>query len=188
MAIKRTAALLAGIAAAALMLSGCGNKPPEKTIIANNTLPGTTAEPADETESGTSEKYLISCAEIAGKTLQADDIKIPQTMEVTDDTMLSEVMGYDMSIAEDYSVYTQLVSADLFELAVIRADDGNIDAVKKMLADRRDYLINQAAFYPAQVEAAEATIVSELNGYCFLICAAQSEAIEKHVLYYIMLN
>ncbi len=187
MTIKRSAVLLAGMAAA-FFLSGCGNKPPENTIIANNTLPGTAESPAGETQSSAPEKYRISCAEIAYKTLQADDIEIPQTMEVTDDTMLSEVMGYDMSIAEDYSVYTQLVSADLFELAVIRADDGNIDAVKKMLADRRDYLINQAAFYPAQVEAAEATIVSELNGYCFLICSAQSEAIEKHVLYYIMLN
>ena len=171
-----------------MLVSGCSNGAPEKTKIAENTLAVTSDTQADTQESAPLEKYRITCAEIAYKTLQADDTELPQTMEVTDETMLSEVMGYDMSIAEDSCVYTQLVSSDLFELAIIRADDGNIDAVKKMLADRRDYLINQAAFYPAQVEAAEATIVSEAEGYCFLICSAQSEAIEKHVLYYIMLN
>ena len=165
-----------------MMLSGCGET--EDTTTVYNSMK-TTAETKEPQEL---EKYIITCAEVAYRTISEYENELPNTMEVTDETMISDVLQYDMSIAEDYSVYTQLVSADLFELAVIRADDGNIDAVKKMLADRRDYLINQAAFYPAQVEAAEATIVSELNGYCFLICAAQSEAIEKHVLYYIMLN
>lgn len=187
---KRKTKITAAILAAAMILSGCGNGSPEKTKIAANTVSETTAAPAASETSGsdTRGKYMITCAEIAYKTLQADDIKYPETMEVTDETMLSEVMGYDMSLAEDSCVYSQLLSSDLFELAVIRADDENIDAVKKMLADRKDYLIQQAAFYPAQVEAAEATVVSELNGYCFLICSKESEAIQKHVLYYIMLN
>ena len=184
--IKNAAAALAAL----LLLSGCGTKPPEKTVIADNTVATTTAPAETSGISDTDElaKYRITCAEVAYKTLQADDIDYPPYMEVTDETMLSEVMGYDMSVAEDSCVYCQLVSSDLFELAVIRASDDNVDAVKQQLYDRRDYLIQQAAFYPAQKAAAEATIVSEQNGYCFLICSADSEAISKHILYYIMLN
>ncbi|MBQ9384261.1 MAG: DUF4358 domain-containing protein [Ruminiclostridium sp.] len=184
--IKSSAATLAAL----LLLSGCGAKAPEKTVIADNTVVTATAPAETSGTAGTGElaKYKITCAEIAYKTLQADDIDYPPYMEVTDETMLSEVMGYDMSVAEDSCVYCQLVSADLFELAVIRASDDNIDAVKRQLGDRRDYLKDQAAFYPAQAAAADATIVSEQNGYCFLICSKDAEAVSKHILYYIMLN
>ena len=152
---------------AALILSGCQNEAPEETRLSDTVT--STEKPASS--SGTLEKYMITCGEIAYRTIYDYDEKLPPVMEVTDDIMLTDVLGYDMSTAEDFSVYIQLVSSDLFELTVIRAESGELSGIKEMLEKRQIYLRDQAAYYPSQVKAAGSSIVGELNGYCYLICS-----------------
>ena len=169
---------------AALILSGCQKEAPDEAQISNTV--SSTERPASS--SGTLEKYMITCAEITYRTIYDSDEKLPPVMEVTDDIMLSEVLGYDMSITEDFSVYIQLVSSDLFELTVIRADSDNLPEVKEMLEKRQTYLRDQAAYYPSQVKAAGSSVTGELNGYCYLICSENADALEKHILYHILHN
>ena len=180
MKIKKAPLILAAL----MMLSGCRNSKPEKTVEIHNTVQTTTSETSAEEL----EKYIITCAELAYKTIHEFEDKLPTTMEVTNETMISDVMNYDMEIADDYSVYMQMMSIDLFELTVIRASEDNLSEVKQMLEDRRTYLREQAAYYPSQVAAADAAVVGEVSGVCYLICAENAADMEKSLMYYILRN
>ncbi len=176
--IKKAAAL----AMCTAMLAGCSDSRPAETTAVYNTVAATTAETSEL------QKYIITCAELAYKTIHESGEELPATMEVTDETMISDVLDYDMSKAEEYSIYIQMISIDLFELTVIRASEENIKDIRAMLEDRRTYLQEQAAYYPAQVAAADACVVGELNGCCYLICSDKAEALEKKLMYYILRN
>ncbi len=164
------------------VICGCsGAKDPEMSANVQ-TVPTTQTEQTSSAETTTFEKYIITCDEIAGKALSDKSIDHPRTMLVTDDVMMSEVIGYDVSLTTDYSVNIQLVSADLFELTVMRALETNGEAVLSMLNARRDYLIEMAAAYPNQIAAAEATIVGRVDDVYFLICSVNSKDLEKLVI------
>ena len=125
-------------------------------------------ENADETETQRLANVILNCG-----------VEFPATMFVDDPDMVKDMLGYDMADAEEYSIVTHLISAHLVEITIIKVKDGKMDAVMEMLNKRKDDLLNNVAFYPAQIEAAEATVVGNKNGYAYLICdkgAAQAEA------------
>lgn len=161
------------------MLAGC-NPAPETEIVAHTT--SVTTEFTEDVTSEPLEKYVITCDEIASRVMSGDSAEFPHHMAVTDETMISDVLGYDLSITEDHSINIQLVSADLFEFTLIRADSGSGDAVLQMLNERKDYLRERAAFYPAQVEAADATVVSHTGDIYYLICHKDAVSIEKALI------
>ena len=171
------------ILAAAAAISGCNGD--NEAGIADHTLSAGTDATVSETAQ-TFEKYVITCDEFAERVMSGDSAVFPRHMTVTDETMISDVMGYDLSITEDHSINTQLVSADLFEFTVIRADDENGEAVLKMLEERKDYLRERAAFYPAQVEAADAAVVSHTGDIYYLICHKDAKSIEKALITEVM--
>ena len=103
-------------------------------------------------------------------------------MFVDDPDMVKDMLGYDMADAEEYSIVTHLISAHLVEITVIKVKDGKMDGVMEMLNKRKDDLLNNVAFYPAQVEAAEATVVGNKNGYAYLICDANAAQAETALL------
>ena len=180
------------IAAAAVFFSGCGNSAAAGNAdVVYNTADTPETGPAPETAVTTEyvpQKYIITCSEIAYKLLSEYKNELPNTMEVTDDTMIAEVLRYDMELADDFSVYMQLISADLFELTIIRTSDKNAEAVDKMLEARRTYLRDQAAFYPEQVAAADAAIVGSIDDVHYLICSTKAEDMEKRLMYYVLRN
>lgn len=183
MEIKK-AALLAAVTVLSLSIAGCGNmEPAQQTETTANTSPTASSDPSEPKPLA---KYVMTCREITRFALDESGEDHPPYMEVTDETFLSDILGYDMSIAEDSSVNVQLVSTDLFELTIIRASEDNDDAVTDMLEAHRDYLINQAAYYPSQVKAAEATRVGKSGSYHYLICCEEPVGLEKQVLSYIL--
>lgn len=178
--LKRTKSVL--IAAAIVMLSGCAKEKEPETSANVQTVPSVTAENPSPTEASALEKYVITCDEIAGKALSDKKIEHPRTMLVEDDVMMTDIIGYDVSLTTDYSVNIQLVSADLFELTVMRVPEENSSAVLDMLNRRRDYLIEMAAEYPNQIAAAEAAIVEHVDDVYYLICSVNSKELEKLVI------
>ena len=93
-----------------------------------------------------------------------------------------------MSLADDYCVYMQMISTDLFEFTLIRAQSRNGNLITQMLEKRRDDLREKAAFYPQQVAAADATIVGSINDVYYLVCSENAEDIEKRVMFYVLRN
>lgn len=198
---------LSVILAAAMILSvaSCGKKNSETTTApesapqvtepetteAEETTEETTEAASEETsEEAPAEEEVPSEEENAAETetqrlanvVLNCGVEFPATMFVDDPDMVKDMLGYDMADAEEYSIVTHLMSAHLVEITVIKVKDGKMDGVMEMLNKRKDDLLNNVAFYPAQVEAAEATVVGNKNGYAYLICDANAAQAETALL------
>ena len=195
---KIIAALLAG--AMILSISSCGKKNEETTTPAATTPAETTteattteAETTTETEAATEEATDTSvpenedsaeaetndCEKLVNAVLNSG-IEFGATALVEDEELLSDVMGYDLDLIDEYGVATALMSVHLIEIAVVKPAEGKMEDVLKMFNERKEKLINELAFYPAQVEAAEKTVIGSKGEYAYLICDnSAAEAEEK---------
>lgn len=108
-------------------------------------------------------------------------IEFPAVMATEDEEML-ELMGYDLSLFEDYSVYTHVISAHLVEIVVAKPVAGQEQAALDVLNARMEKLKTEVAFYPEQQETAEKTIVGEKNGYVYLLCCGEPAEVETVLL------
>lgn len=194
---KIIAAILAG--AMILSISSCGKKNEETTTPAATTTAETEAEtttteaetttgtePATEEATDTSvpenedsaEAETNDCEKLVNAVLNSG-IEFGATALVEDKELLSDVMGYDLDLIDEYGVATALMSVHLIEIAVVKPAEGKMEDVLKMFNERKEKLINELAFYPAQVEAAEKTVIGSKGEYAYLICdnsAAEAEA------------
>lgn len=125
----------------------------------------------------TTDKTTEQAAEIV---LNSGDF--PLTIQIDDENMLSDTIGLNLNDIAEYTVYQQMLSVDLAELIIIKPKDGKIDAVKDSLYARKQNLIDTFAFYPNQKEPAEATVVGEKDGLCYLICCNDSAKAEEALL------
>ncbi len=195
---KIIAALLAG--AMILSISSCGKKNEETTTPAATTPAETTteattteAETTTETEAATEEATDTSvpenedsaeaetndCVKLVNAVLNSG-IEFGATALVEDEELLADVMGYDLDLIDEYGVATALMSVHLIEIAVVKPAEGKMEDVLKMFNERKEKLINELAFYPAQVEAAEKTVIGSKGEYAYLICDnSAAEAEEK---------
>ena len=105
-------------------------------------------------------------------------VEFPAMMPVEDDAMVTEFFGLTLENIEEYSINQQIISAVLAEVIVIKPAEGKEADVLAELDSRRTYLIDNAAFYPAQEESAAATKVGSAGGYVYLICHTEAAACE----------
>ncbi len=131
-----------------------------------------TQEPNDNVTQKTAE-------ELAKAVLNS--VEFPQTVNVTDKDIIGD-MGIDLSLTDDYAVIQQMLSVDVVEIIILKVKDGNMEQVIESLQNRKDSLINDFAFYPGQVEAAEATVVGKKWNVAYLICHKDAGTAEKTLL------
>lgn len=170
----------------------------ETTTAVSETAPETT-EATEDTEGTAPDEGMPdeSTPEEGGENTEQTDamkltaailnsgIELPAMTDVFEEEIISDVMGYDMSIAADYSVVTNIISAQLLEFVVIKPADGKEQEVMDMLNARMETLKTSVAWYPEQIENAEATIVGSYKGYCYLLCdklSADEEAALKSAI------
>lgn len=182
-------------AAMLIAVSGCSNNDNAET---STTTAAETTTTTTELTSGTTESEdapeaevttdapdeddadavaQTDCQKITDAVMKNDAIKDWATMQADDD-VLRDVLGYDTSLFEDYSVVMHLMSAHLIEITVVKPAAGQEDAALEFLNTRKDKLINEVAFYPEQQENAEKTIVGSYGGYDYLLCFGEPEALE----------
>ena len=117
------------------------------------------------------------CEELVDTVLNSVDF--PQTVEINDESRFEE-MGLDLSLTEDYAAVQQMLSVDVVEVIILKAKDGETEKLVEQLRARKDSLINDFAFYPEQVESANATEVGSEGNIAYLICHADAQtAAEK---------
>ncbi len=75
-----------------------------------------------------------------------------------------------------------LMSSHLIEISVIKPAEGKKQDVLDFFKNRKEQLINEVAFYPAQQENAEATVTGEKDGYVYLLCGFDSAEMEEALL------
>lgn len=110
-----------------------------------------------------------------------NSIEFPQTIEVTDESRIAE-MGIDLSLTEDYAVVQQMLSVDVVEVIILKAKDGETGRLEEQLEARKESLINDFAFYPEQVESANATKVGSEGNAVYLICHAEAATAEQKLI------
>lgn len=117
----------------------------------------------------------------AGELLEIvlNSVQFPQLVEVTDEDRIFGELGIDLSLVEEYAIVQQMLSVDICEVIVLIAKDGGaVGELEAVLEARKESLINDFAFYPNQVEWAEATEVGSVKNVVYLICheeAAEAE-------------
>lgn len=110
-----------------------------------------------------------------------NSIEFPPTIEVTDESAFEE-MGIDLSFTEDHAAVKQMLSVDVVEVIILKVKDGEAETVLEQLKKRKDSLINDFAFYPEQVESANATVVGTEGNVAYLICHVDAEKAEEKLI------
>ncbi|MBQ8177198.1 MAG: DUF4358 domain-containing protein [Oscillospiraceae bacterium] len=106
----------------------------------------------------------------------------PAMMEITDEMMLTEYFKLDPANANyrNLMVMQCPMSATMSEIIIIEADD--VDAAKADLEARREKAITQDAWYPNDVELAEASIVGTEGDYAYFILAGSAAEAETAII------
>lgn len=106
----------------------------------------------------------------------------PAMMEITDEMMLTEFFMLDPSNANyrNLMVMQCPMSATMSEIIIIEADD--VEAAKADLEARREKAINQDAWYPNDVELAEASIVGTEGDFAYFILAGAAAEAEPAII------
>ena len=106
----------------------------------------------------------------------------PAMMEITDEMMLTEYFKLDPTNANYRNLLVMQcpMSATMSEIIIIEADD--VDAAKADLEARREKAISQDAWYPNDVELAEASIVGTEGDYAYFILAGSASEAETAII------
>lgn len=189
--------ILSALAAVCLLgsLAACSNEkeqtttPPanETTQLTQGTTapedapdPEPTTNPAEEGDPDGGEQS--DCQRLTDAVLKSPSMEEIATMQVNDESLLTDVMNYDLSLFSEYSVVTHLMSAHLIEITVVKPAEGKQQDALDALSKRKDELINVVAFYPEQKENAEKTVIGSKGDYVYLLCGFDSEDMQKALL------
>ncbi|MDE6723984.1 MAG: DUF4358 domain-containing protein [Ruminiclostridium sp.] len=154
-----------------ITISGCSSNNDSKE---NNN--GTTSASVSESENNVPQKTAAELADIV-----LNSVEFPQTVKVTDTEQI-EAIGVDLSLTEEIAVVQQMLSVDVVEIVIAKVKDGSVNDVVASLQKRKESLIHDFAFYPGQVESAEATVVGSKGDIAYLICHKDADTAEKKLL------
>ena len=108
-----------------------------------------------------------------------NSVQFPQLVRLDDEERITDELGIDLSLVEEYAIMQQMLSVDVCEVIILIAkDDVAARELEAVLKSRKESLINDFAFYPNQVAAAEATEVGSMMNVAYLICLEEAAEAE----------
>lgn len=151
-------------------------------------VPDRGEENADSSDSG--EESANPLMPIIDKVLAESEW--PVLAEVTDEAILKDYFLIDPASEsfEQLIVMQCPMSAQMSEIIIIKAGSGELDAktAYETLSGRRTKAIETDAWYPADKELADASIVRECSDYVYFIIGENAEAAEKSITDYLYEN
>ncbi len=138
---------------------------------------GSEDETIPEIQFGEEENPLRYLVEAAVK-----DGEWPYLWEVTDESVIKDFFGIDMSTAGfEEAIFIQCpMSANMTEIHIIKTSD--TDSAKKALEARQEKAQNMDAFYPDDVERAASSIVGTEGDYAYFIMADNASSAETALI------
>ena len=110
----------------------------------------------------------------------------PKMDVVSDTDMIDSVFSTDEGIIfnlddlEEYCFCTNVISAQLYRVIVVKPVDGREGAVEDVMNKYLDYSMNGAALYPAQEESAAGAVSGKTSdNYIYLVVHQNGEAIAE---------
>lgn len=198
--MKKIIAMISAIAVCTAMFTACSSGEAEttETTTAETTISETIAEETEteeileevpaETEESVEEAPSEDGGEVSANALQPlVDAALavgewPAMMEVTDTMMLTDYFMLDPENANYLNMIVMQcpMSATMSEIIIIEAED--VEAAKADLNARRDKAISQDAWYPNDVELAEASIVGTEGNYAYFVLAGSAAEAETAIV------
>ena len=171
-------------------LAGCGdadmneNNQSSAETAESTPAPVATSAPAGESSSPDGHDYTT------GWTEEMNAIKTAVTESLGEDywptmaldpEMLESAFGITADMYDDYLAEMPMISAHVDTLVVVKAKEGQADAVEEALTAYRDTLVNDTLQYPMNVGKIQASRVDKLGNYvCFVLLGGDTmEAAEK---------
>ncbi len=171
--------ILSVILTAALIVTAaaCGNNTEETTTTTTEAATTTEVvedvtdveEETEDEETADTETSDLSCQALSDVVINSG-VELPAIGLVEDEAILTDVLGYDLSLFSEYSITMHMMSAHLIELTIVKPADGQKDAALEHLNNRMNQLKTEVAFYPEQQETADQTVVGEAGDYLYLLC------------------
>ncbi|MCL2020239.1 MAG: DUF4358 domain-containing protein [Oscillospiraceae bacterium] len=90
--------------------------------------------------------------------------------------------GVNFDDIDEISLWQQAMTVHLVEIIIIKPAQDKMDEVMDFLLERQKNLKEQLAFYPAQITAAEASVVGNLYDVAYLICQEDAKASEATLI------
>ncbi len=204
--MKKIIAMISAIAMCTAMFTACSSSEAETTETTADTTISETA--AEETEAETEESVEEAPAETEESVEESTEEDVPSEdggevaanalqplvdaalavgewpamMEVTDTMMLTDYFVLDPENANYLNMIVMQcpMSATMSEIIIIEAED--VEAAKADLNARRDKAISQDAWYPNDVELAEASIVGAEGNYAYFVLAGSAAEAETAIV------
>ena len=184
--MKKFMTLAAILAALTLTVTGCSSNDTgssDATSEAGSSTVESTVE-AGTSDAGTSDtetESALTAVDMAANALSA--VEWPAMMEIPDAETASMLLGIDTTLCEDFYLSTQLMSAQLNEIIIVKPTAGNEAAVKEQMDAHFAYIKDGAAFYPAQeVSAAGAVQGTTDDGYMYILVHENGADVENALL------
>lgn len=167
---------------------------PEDTTVADTDVEDVVEEETEGTEEEVVEDETTddATATAGGAQAYADviinsGVEFPAIGLVEDEAILTDVLGYDLSLFSEYSVTMHMMSAHLIEVTVAKPAAGQEDAALEFVNNRMNQLKTEVAFYPEQQETADQTVVGSFTNaagenYVYLICCNDAAKAEEALL------
>lgn len=90
--------------------------------------------------------------------------------EITNAENAETMLGLDLDLLEDYSIFVPMMSVHLDELIVVKPKSGSEEEVESQLNTHFEYIKDGAAFYPDQEIAAAGAVMGQTDdGFYYII-------------------
>ncbi len=165
--MKKFLAVMAALAAMTAVLTGCSG---------NNTGSGSSSGTQSSTDASAAESTAESAPEASERTAEDLTNAVFQCIDwvsseqITDAEIAETMLGLDLSLLDDYSIFIPMMSVHLDELIVVKPKAGSEEAVDEQLTAHFDYIKDGAAFYPEQEIAAAGAVKGKTDdGFYYII-------------------
>lgn len=167
--MKKFLATMAALAVVTAAFTGCSNNN-------NSSDSSSVADSSSSTSQTTSEATSDTSTPAADRTAQDitnavfESVDWVASEQITDAEIAETMLGLDLSLLDDYSIFVPMMSVHLDELIVVKPKAGSEADVEKQLTAHLDYIKNGAAFYPDQEIAAAGAVMGQTDdGYYYLV-------------------
>lgn len=167
--MKKFLATMAALAVVSAAFTGCSNKNTDSNSSAVDSSSAAESGATSDSSTGDSAPETVRTAkDITNAVFESVDWVASE--EITDAEIADTMLGLDLSLLEDYSIFVPLMSVHLDELVVVKPKAGSESKVEEQLSAHLDYIKEGAAFYPDQEIAAAGAVMGQTDdGFYYVV-------------------
>ncbi len=175
--MKKLTALLLGVVLS-VSLVACGNNSDNNTESTGTESTGT--EATNNAGGDTTEDVFKDVAMTDLKTAVTDVLGENYWPQMAlDAEMLSSMCGISADMYDDFLAEMPMMSAHIDTMIIIKAKDGQVEAVEAALNTYRDSLVENS-LYPSHVAKSQASRIEAFGNYvCFILLGGDTTSVEE---------